>query len=162
MSLSGGRKHQFKLKYTDADPSESIILAFDSKWQTLLHQGTINAIFRRQVPISFVPDQIFAYVSKPISAITAKLFVTAFERLPVDDTIRFAKGGHLREDELRSYAGDREELVVIQISGTKVAVRPIEFAHLAKEYDFWPSSTSMPLSATGVRTLDELGFEETV
>jgi len=146
----------FTLKWNKDDPSNAIMLTFDVKWLEPLLAGNVSYVFRKMGPNRFVPDLIYAYFSQPISAVAAKCPVISWESLSIDEALALASQGSISTHELHSYAKDYKELIVIGIGKPQEAKTRIEMQFMRKEFGFWPSSTFMPLSATGCKTLNAL------
>ena len=145
------------LKWTKDDPSTSIMLTFDAKWLEPLLDGKVLYAFRKMGPRQFVPEEIYGYFSQPVSAVALKCSVTSWKSLGIEDALALTGKANISELELRSYAKNYSELLVIGLSNFRKAGKRIAMQDLRKEYGFWPSSTFMPLSQTGCRTLDKLG-----
>lgn len=150
-------KLNFKLKWTPDDPSTAIMLTFSGDAQEPLLEGKLEVLFRKMGPQSFKPTLVYAYVSAPASAIVAKFEVDSWEREPVDVAISLASKGLVSEDYLRSYSKGYSDLLVIKPGPIQVADTPITLKQMSNAYEFWPSSTFMPLSANGIQTLNRLG-----
>lgn len=118
--------------------------------------GKLSVVFRKMGPADFTPDTVYAYVSARASAIVAKFTVKSWERLPLDKALRLAAKGNVTEEYLRTYTTGYSDLIVIVAGPLQVAEHPVTLKHLSTEYEFRPSSTFMPLSATGVTTIDRL------
>ncbi len=147
----------FALKWKEDDPSNAIMLTFDSKWLQPLLDHKISYVFRKMGPRQFTPEVIYAYFSTPVSAVAAKCSVTSWESLGIEQAVTLAEKGSISPKDLRLYADNYSELLVIGIGRPIEATNRIEMQFMRKEFGFWPSSTFMPLSTFGCTTLDELG-----
>jgi len=156
--MYGSRKMHFALKRTPEDPSNAIILSFAGEWDVPLRSQEVSVVFRKSGPSAFVPDQMFAYIAAPVSAITAKMRVESSVFMPIDEAVAYCDAARLTEDALREYAKDYAEVLVFHIADIEPATKPISRVLLTEQFDFWPSSTYIPLSSTGVATLETLGF----
>jgi len=150
------KKLHFKLKWSPTDPSNAIILSFAGENLDSIIAGRLSVVFRKMGPTAFTPDLVYAYVGSPTSAIVAKFQVESWNRQPLEIALRLAKQGHLTKEYLRSYANGQTDLIVITARSFQVAKHPLKLKKLTDDYDFWPSSTFMPLSATGTATIDHL------
>ncbi len=149
----------FKLKATKTDRSRSIILSFHSKWYEAVQKGEFSVVFRKMGPIKFVPDLLYAYLTAPVSAIIARAEVTKYEHLPIEDALLLSRQGLLTKDEVRSYGLHYSHLFVFHLGQISISQSPVTMQHLVSNYDFWPSSTFIPLSGAGKETIDRLaGF----
>jgi len=145
------------LKWSDDDPSNAIILTFASRWCEPMVKGKIKVVFRKAGPTRVTPELMYVYFSAPISAIVARLPIVSYEILPLAKAIMLTEDGQISREELVSYARDRQELVVMHVGQVAVASNPITRIHMSSAYNFWPSSTFIPLSGAGKRTLDAYG-----
>lgn len=145
------------MKRTPTDSSNAIILTFDSRWRLPLTQGEIRVVFRKMGPTDFIPDTVYAYIASPDSAIVARAPILAYETLGIQDALDLADDGKLSRRELLEYVGEWKHLIVMRLGNLWVADTPITYAHLSEKYNYWPSSTFIPLSATGKNILDKLG-----
>jgi len=148
---------KFKLKAAKGESSRAIILSFHSKWYESLRQKQFTVVFRKMGPKSFCPDVMYAYLTRPVSAIVAKIQVPRYEVLPIGEAAALAPQGLLTEHELRDYGTTYSELVVFWIEDIRMASAPITMKKLVADFDFWPSSSFIPLSKSGQHTLDSLG-----
>jgi predicted transcriptional regulator len=146
-----------RLKRTPSDEADAIILTFNHRWEQMLTKGKIEVVFRKQGPSNFTPRLIYAYVSAPTSAIVCRMPVIAYSTMPVAKALEFADRGCIEVDELKSYAGASNSLIVMELGAILVARSPITCEYLSQHYNYWPSSTFIPLSKSGVAILDELG-----
>jgi predicted transcriptional regulator len=147
----------FELKRSPEDESNAILLTFDSRWRTSLVTGQVRVVFRKMGPKAFVPDLMYAYVASPDSAIVARMPITSYAAMPLKDAVQLADQGAISAEELIQYAHTWQELIVMHVGAVAVAKAPITYDYLAKEYNYWPSSTFIPLSRTGKTVLDKLG-----
>ena len=147
---------RFKLKWTDDDPGNSFMLSFHSKWQTPICNGEVSVVFRKTWPTKIDARAIYAYFGAPTSAIAAKFPIEGLELLPIQDALAFSAAGAISRAELETYATDFDAIYVCHIGSVEVANSPVDRKFLTDEYDFWPSSTYMPLSSYGEETLDRL------
>ena len=145
-----------KLKRTTADSSNAIIQSFSSKWQQPLLRGRVGVVFRKNGP-SFTPDLMYVYIAAPEKAIVARTPITKYTTMPLEEALLLADQGAIEATELATYAEPFKELVVMEIGQVARASKPITFKHLAENYNFYPSSTFIPLSQSGVDTLNKLG-----
>ena len=152
-----GQMH-FKLKWTSEDPSNAIILTFSGEWELPLRDGNISVVFRKTGPSGLVPRLMYPYVAQPASAIIGKMEILSYESMDIDAATRLCSEGSITEAKLREYAKDYGQLFVFHVGPFQNAATPITHRLLNDKYDYWPSSTFIPLSASGVATLDELGF----
>ena len=147
----------FKLRAASRDECESMILTFHGKWHLPLVKGEISVVFRKKGPTWFSPTHLYAYMSKPVKGIVARMPVAKYEFVPIESALEVASRGKIGKEELRAYAADYVNLLLIGIGPVAPAKSLISFELLAREYDFWPSSTFMPLSKSGMDVLDRLG-----
>jgi predicted transcriptional regulator len=119
-------------------------------------QQKVSVVFRKTGLRAFQPACLYAYLSAPTSAIVAKMSVTSYEYLDVEEAIQLAGKGQISIEELRAYATNYSKLLVYRIGKVYMAKHPATFQKLSSEYDFWPSSTFIPLSKTGATTLDRI------
>ena len=147
----------FKLKATEQDASTAIIQTFHPKWNEPLIGNEVSIVFRKTGPRAFRPELMYAYVSGPISAIVARMSITSYDYLPLNDALSIADDGRISVADLRSYADQYSNLLVIGIGPVEEAPTPISYHTLSTEYGFFPSSTFIPLSQMGVDTLNRLG-----
>ena len=145
------------LKRTASDTSDALILTFHHQWEQPLKRGAVHVVFRKQGPPGPPPKIIYAYISAPTSAIVCRIAVHKHENVSLNQAIRLADQGSITVEELKKYAGNRASLVVTHIDRPQIARKPIACEFLSKNYNFWPSSTYIPLSGTGVKVLDRLG-----
>jgi predicted transcriptional regulator len=156
----------FTLKATQADSSRSIIVSFHSKWDAPLRSGKVSAIFRKAGPRKFTPDWLYAYLNAPVSAIVARIPVTDYRSVSIDDALRLANEGMISEEELRDYAAPRyakpySSLVVYRVGAIEMAASPVTMQLLSSEYGFFASPNFIQLSESGVAILNRLaGFGE--
>ncbi len=150
-------KGPFELKRSPEDESNAILLTFDSKWRAPLVTGNIRVVFRKMGPKAFVPDLMYAYVASPDSAIVARMPITSCTAMSLKDAVQLADEGCISPEELIQYAHTWQELIVMHVGAVAVAMEPISYDYLAKEYNYWPSSTFIPLSGNGKKVLDKLG-----
>lgn len=151
----------FTLKATEKDRSGAIILSFHAKWDVPLRERKISVVFRKDGPRRFNPDWLYAYLTAPVSAITAKMPVTSYRKMALDEAVKLAPEGLLTEEGLRAYASapysaSYSELVVFRIGEIQAASSPVTMRQLQTEFSFWPSPTYIPLSEAGKATLDRL------
>ena len=109
-----------------------------------------------------MPRLIYAYMSAPISAIVARMPIISYSSLLTQEAIKLAGRGCIDYGELQDYAKGMKELLVMEIGQVAVARNPITCTFMSANFNFWPSSTFIPLSASGARNLDELGQFENV
>ena len=147
----------FKLKRTSTDPSDAIIVTFAGRWLDAIHNHEIVSVFRKMGPTDFTPRVVYLYVAAPTSAIVARSRLRDYAHMAVSDALKVCKSGRLSEAELRDYAGSYKELIVMRLGDIEIAQHPISLKELADDFDYWPSSTFIPLSGTGVETLDRVG-----
>ena len=104
---------------------------------------------------------MYAYLTRPVSGIVAKIPVLSVERMRVDEAVKLAEQSMHTEQEIRDYCGSMgclfRELFVYRIGKVQYGERKIKLRNLVDTFDFWPSSTFIPLSHEGCKTLDELG-----
>ena len=150
-------KGPFQLKRTPADAADAILQTFNHKWCDPLLAGRVHVVFRKQGPTNFTPTLMYVYASAPVSAIVARAPILSYEKLPTAEVMELTQRGAIAPEELESYCRLRDTLVVMGIGQVSAAKSPITFSFLAEHYNFWPSSTFIPLSASGVKTLDRLG-----
>ena len=139
------------------DESDAIIVTFHQQWRAPLLAGEIDVVFRKLGPRDFVPRLLYAYVSAPISAIIARAPIEAYHDLPLTEALRLSDRGAIEKEELRQYAAGWLRLIVMELGQISVASTPLSCKSLSAKYNYWPSSTFIPLSRTGVQTLDQLG-----
>lgn len=132
------------------------MLTFAGNSMEPLLAGQLDVVFRKMGPSMFTPSLVYAYVSAPSSAVVAKFSVISWERQPLKQALQQSVRGMLSEAYLRQYAQGYNELLVIRPGPIQVARTPVTLKLLSTEYEFWPSSTFMPLSGKGVATLDRL------
>ncbi len=133
------------------------MLTFSGDAREPLLEGKLEVLFRKMGPQGFEPTLVYAYVSAPASAVVAKFEIDSWDREPVDVAIGLASKGLVSEDYLRSYSKGYTELLVIKPGPIQVAETPITLKQMSDAYEFWPSSTFMPLSGNGILTLNTLG-----
>ena len=150
-------KGPFHLKRTSTDQSDAILLTFSHKWCDLIRSDRVRAVFRKQGPLGFTPQLMYVYASAPTSAVIARMPIVSYEILPTAEAFTFADLGAIDVAELRQYGRTMDTLIVMKTGSVFVAESAITFAFMAKHFNFWPSSTFIPLSATGVKKLDDLG-----
>jgi predicted transcriptional regulator len=146
-----------RLKRTATDQANAIILTFSHRWCEPLLEGKVHVVFRKQGPRGFSPELMYVYASAPASAIIARVPIVSYQTMSMTESLSLASRGCIDLAELRSYGRSVDELVVMKIGSVSVARTPVACALLADKYNFWPSSTFIPLSATGVKVLDTLG-----
>lgn len=150
------------LKWSNDDPSNAIILTFHSRWRTPVVTNQIRVVFRKLGPTRFTPDLMYVYSTSPDSAIIARFPILFYDVKNVEDALLLAEDGKISREELLLYAHSQRELVVMGVGDVALARTPVTCALMSAKYNFWPSSTFIPLSSTGRRTLDRLaGFPET-
>ena len=151
-----------KLKRTPTDTSDAIMLTFNAKWQGPLLAGEVEVVFRKQGPRGFVPTLMYPYVAAPISAIVARIPIISYASVSAERAIELANRGSIDKDELRDYANGLDSLLVIELGPVAVAKYPITCSYMSEHFNFWPSSTYIPISATGMQRLDKLGQFENI
>lgn len=151
-----------QLKRTVSDQSDAIILTFNQKWNELLTSGRIDVVFRKQGPNDFKPQLIYAYVASPISAIVCRAQITTYQQFPIAQAVEFASRGCIDVEELLRYSGSNSKIITMELGQVFVAASPISCKILSSRYNYWPSSTFIPLSKYGVSVLDELGDFEPI
>ena len=114
----------------------------------------IRVVLRKSGPKRFTPELMYVYFSTTISAVAARLPIVSYDVRTVATARLLAEDGHISREVLVSYARDRQEFVVMDAGQAAVAHNPITRTHMSAEYNFWPSSTFIPLSGTGRRTSD--------
>jgi len=147
----------FQLRAAKTDESNSIIIAFHAQWQEALETSDISVVFRKFGPRNYQPSWIYAYLTKPTSAIVAKLQLTSCEHVDVEDAAAFAEQGMMTRQEVIDYGARFSKLYVFHIGRILMARSPITFRYLVDEYGYWPDSTFIPLTPDGERILDTLG-----
>lgn len=150
------------LKCRPDENCDAIVLAFNQKWNDPLLAGKIKVVFRKQGPHCFTPSLMYAYITAPISAIIARMPIISHTSMPTEKAILLATRGDIDVEELRHYAKDLDNLLVTEIGQIAVAKRPITLSYMSANFNFWPSSSFIPLSASGARTLDKLGQFENI
>ncbi len=151
----------FELRACKGEPSRSIMIAFHAKWHEALRDSKVSVVFRKFGPRHFDPEWIYAYLTQPISAVVAKLEVTSYQHMTLDEAAKLAERGLLTKQELLSYGARWEHLYVFGVGSIHMALTPITFRHLADTYGYWPDSTFISLTSNGEAVLDELGgFQE--
>ena len=153
MKISG----PFKLRSTEDDQSNAIVQTFSDKWRKPLIEGHVRVVFRKNGPRQFTPTMMYAYVAGPTSAIVAKMAITSYTTMSINEAVKLASSGAITEAELRDYAESYSQLVVMPVDLPRIARSPITYKFLSAEYNYWPSSTFIPLSQHGVQILDKLG-----
>lgn len=150
-------KH-FSLKMAEGntDPT-AIILSFDSKWLDPIRSGAFSCVFRKMGPATFVPNLLYAYLARPVSAIVARMMVIGHREVSIAEAENLAPQAMLTSQAIRDYANKNLSLVVYDIGPMALARTPITLATLKDEYDFWPSSNYIPLAPHGTTLLDRLG-----
>ncbi len=152
----------FKLKRKLDDESDAIVLTFNQRWLEPLTYGRVSVVFRKSGPTDFTPQLVYAYIAAPTSSIAFRMEITSYSSMPVEATFELADAGAISKSDLKSYAGSNHNLVVMRIGQIFVAELPITCDFLAQNFNFWPSSTYIPLSSAGVATLDELGHFKSI
>ena len=146
-----------RLKRIPSDAADAVILTFNHRWEQMLLEKKLDVVFRKQGPADFTPKLIYAYVSAPTSAIVCRVSIVAYDEMPVDKAVTLADRGCIDVSELKSYAGMNGKLIVMELGAILVAKSPITCEYLSQHYNYWPSSTFIPLSKSGVAILDKLG-----
>jgi hypothetical protein len=123
----------------------------------MLLEKKLDIVFRKQGPSGFTPKLIYAYVTAPTSAILCCAPIVAYDEMPVAKAVTLADRGCIDVSELKTYSGVNGKLIVMELGAILVAKSPITYEFLSKHYNYWPSSTFIPLSKSGVAILDELG-----
>lgn len=147
----------FSLKWTENDPSNSIILCFDRKWLKPIEQATFNVVYRKAWPKRRNPKSIFAYVGTPVSAIVAKLSILQWSLESLDVASRMVTDAELTEQELADYVGAKGQVYVVKIGKILAARKHIPLSVLSGEYGYSPSPAAASLSGEGERILTALG-----
>jgi hypothetical protein len=151
----------FLLKKKRNEPGDSIIISFDANWVEPMQQSEFSVVFRKHRPARMEPRWMYAYCSKPVSAIVARMPVISVLELPLDEAVKMCDRSMHTEDQIRKYAKstfrDYMSLVVYEIGIVEYAKSPIPLRLLVADFDYWPSSTFIPLSVEGKRILDKLG-----
>ncbi len=150
------------LKRSPTDTSDAMMLTFNAKWQGPLLAGEVEVVFRKQGPRGFVPTLMYTYMAAPISAIVARIPISSYAYVATEKAIELADRGSIDSDELRDYAKGLGSLLVMELGRVAVAKYPITYSYMSEHFNFWPSSTYIPLSATGIQLLDELGQFENI
>lgn len=150
-------QRNFSLKSPDDASSEAIILSFDAKWLEALEAHSIDVVFRKMGPKTFTPKTLYAYLAMPISAIVARCPLSEVSTRDLEEAVTLVGRAGLSETELRAYAGTHSRLLIYELARIDMAAKYIEFDTLREDYDYWPSSNYIPLSASGIETLDKLG-----
>jgi predicted transcriptional regulator len=146
-----------RLKRIPSDQADAVILTFNHRWEQTLLEKKLDIVFRKQGPSDFIPKLIYAYVSAPRSAIVCRMQIVAYDEMPIAKAVTFADRGCIDVPELKSYAGIDGKLIVMKLGVILAAKSPITFEYLSRNYNYWPSSTFIPLSKSGVAILDDLG-----
>lgn len=145
------------LKRCQGDTSDAIILTFDSRWREPIVSAQVRVVFRKMGPSDFTPNLMYIYIAAPDSAIVARSPITKYETLNLADALLLADDGKISRDALTEYARDRRQLIVMHLGEIAIAQSQITYLRLAEDFNFWPSSTFIPLSESGRRVLDKLG-----
>ena len=119
----------FSLKATSEDHANAIIQSFSSKWQHLLLSNVVRVVFRKQGPKTFRPNLLYAYLSAPVSAIVGKADVLQYEFLPTEQALDMASQGSIDVRELRAYAGEYAQLLVMRIGNVLHNITNYSRAH---------------------------------
>lgn len=130
-----------------------------------MQANAFSIVFRKHYPSRTQPRWIYAYCARPVSAIVARMPVKSVQHLPLDEAVKLCCRSMHTEDEIRKYAKssyrDYSKLVVYEVGTIEYASNPISFQSIADDFGFWPSSSFIPLSSEGKRTLDRLaGFKD--
>jgi hypothetical protein len=151
----------FTLKRKRKESGDSVIIAFHSRWAIPLQQSGFSIVYRKHRPSAMDIRCMFAYCSKPISSIVAKMPVLAVKELTIDDALKLSSESMHTEDEILKYAQNGyfkyEKLVVYEIGKIEYASSPIPLEMLVDKYDFCPSPSFIPLSINGRLELTKLG-----
>jgi len=149
----------FILAAKNNDEVSGVICPFASSWHTEILDGNVKVVFRKKKLTTVIPEWLYVYISSPVSAITARLPINSAGAMSVDDALKLTTEGCLSDEELRKYAGLKNDLFVIRVGEVQIATTPVSSSVLSEEYGYFPSPNFVRLSNIGVNTIDGLaGF----
>lgn len=146
----------FSLKWSEDDPSNSIILCFANSWLQPILNGEFAVVFRKSWPKIRDPKMMFAYVGSPTCEIVARMPLIKWSAESLESALNAVSTGCLTEKELRDYVGDKDQVFVIQIGPIEVASRTIPLSILSEQYGYCPSPAAAAFSGRGEQVLNGL------
>jgi predicted transcriptional regulator len=152
---------EFALKKLRDETGDSVIVSFSARWAVPMQQNGFSVVYRKHRPAKMETHWMYAYCSRPVSAIVARMPVKSVTDMSIDEAIALSdRSMHSRQEILnytKSAFRDYTSLVVYEIGAIEYSACPIPLRLLIEKYDYWPSSSFIPISDEGKRILDKLG-----
>ena len=139
------------------DMSGTVVFSFEDRWKMPILGNEIKVFFRKRVPTSFVPRQVFFYISAPTSSIVGFARIISIARVTKTKAIEHRLVGGISESELTRYMSGRDEIYMISLADQHIFERQVSLAKLLSLGVFHPPQNFFFLSKWGVATVKELG-----
>ena len=149
--------NDFHARQPPKDRSDTVVFSFDARWKAPILENQIGVFFRRRVPKSSVPRELFFYISAPISSIIGFAKIGSIAPVTKGQALEHRFKGCISESELAEYMEDRSNVYMISISNLQVFQHSVSFEALSHLGVFHPPQTFCFLSNWGVATIKEVG-----
>lgn len=130
----------------DNDRSGDILVSFDAKWDAGFKNENIRYVFRKRVPTAFKPKDMYIYISSPIKTLIGRARIKSVKKLPADNSLEFAKGAAISQEELKEYIGTYEEVGIYEIDRIHLFSCPVPLDYLQSKTGFTPPQSFVALS----------------
>jgi len=138
------------------DRSDSVLVSFDSKWEESFLNKNIFAVFRKRVPITFLPAVLYIYINSPGSRVIGKAKIKKIELVDISTAISLSNSACISGEEIRSYIGNSNKLGVYLLDKFAAAPTPATLKAIRKHMKFYPPQSFLILSKQSKALLEKL------
>jgi predicted transcriptional regulator len=138
------------------DTSDSIIVSFESRWESIFYEKRLKGFIRKRLPKSLPPKFVYAYFGSPTCRIALRAKVLKIEEVPVNYVQSNAASLCISKDEIVDYCGTNPRIGLCTIGKIELARHPISLAKLKTRLAFFPPQSFLILSHHAKAEIDKL------
>jgi predicted transcriptional regulator len=116
----------------------------------------IFAVFRKRVPITFLPSMLYMYINNPSSRVIGKAKIKKIDLVDISTAISLSSSACISGEEIKSYIGNSSKLGVYLLDTFVVAPTPATLRAIRKYMKFYPPQSFLILSRQSKALLDNL------